>query len=145
MIKPSEALAVASTIDPQLVDNATKVADYIDTENGHYVTFVLNVGATDTTVDAKLRQAKDSSGTSVKDITGYGATQLAATDDNKQVVFCVAASELDTANGFSFVTLSVTAGDGSTGAYISAVGLLSNLRYSEAADNDLSTVAEIID
>ncbi len=59
------------------------------------------------TVDAKVQQVQDSSGTGAKDITGRAITQIVkATGDNKQALINVKPDDLDTANGFGFVRLS---------------------------------------
>lgn len=61
------------------------------------------------TVDAKLEQATDSSGTGAKDITGKALTQLAdGADDNSNHVIECRASELDKANSFDHVRLTIT-------------------------------------
>jgi hypothetical protein len=138
----SEALGVMATIDPQLVDNATVSSDLVDMGVVRRLMFVLNVGATDTTVDAKLREAQDSGGTGEQDLSGKAITQLGATDDNKQVIIEVAAEELSA--GFTHVSLDVTVGDGDTGAYVSAVGLGGIPRHHPASDDDLASVAEIV-
>jgi hypothetical protein len=110
-ILPSQRAAIVATIDPALVSSAV-LSDYIDASKFENFMAVVSVGAlgNGATVDAKLRQATDSSGTGVKDITGKAATQLtdAGTDDNKQVIINVSASELDIANSFTHIVLSVT-------------------------------------
>lgn len=58
------------------------------------------------TLDFKLEQAQDSSGTGAKDLKT--ATQLGDTDDNSQVALEATYSDLDTANGFTWVRASVT-------------------------------------
>lgn len=142
MEKLSESAALVATIDPQLADDTTVVSDWVEMGNGRCVTFYLSVGATDTTVDAKLRQATDGSGTGAADITGKAITQMSATDDNKQKVLEIVWGELT--DGYTHVALSVTAGNGTTGAQISAVGLQSALRYEPATHSDLASVAEIV-
>jgi hypothetical protein len=63
------------------------------------------------TVDAKLQQATDSSGTGVKDITGKAITQiLKASGDNKVAMINVRDTDLDVNNGFTYVRLTVTVG-----------------------------------
>lgn len=105
-------------LSPQLVDNATVLSSYMPIVNATSVFAIVIVGATDTTVDVKIRQATDSSGTGVKDVTGAAVTQITATDDDKFVTIEVAPSKFDQDNGFDHAVLSVTAGDGTTGAYV---------------------------
>ena len=73
---------------------------------------LISVGtmAATSTLDAKIEQATDSSGTGAKDITGKAITQLTAagTDSDKQAVINVFDSELDIVNEFDHVRLSMT-------------------------------------
>lgn len=106
-------------ISPQLSDAATETSAWIPLHSGQRLIAIVRVGATDTTVDAKIQQAKDSSGTGVKDVTGAEITQLTGTDDNKHVgIDLELAGNIDQANGFCYGRLSITAGDGTTGANI---------------------------
>lgn len=138
----NEAVAVVATIDPQLVDNTTVSSDLVDMSKFRRVMFVLSVGAVDTTVNAKLREARDSGGTGEQDISGKSIAALGASDDNKQVILEVSAAELS--SGYTHVSLNVTVGDGATGAYVSAVGLGGNGRIQPSSDFDLSSVAQIV-
>ncbi|MCB0048953.1 MAG: hypothetical protein KDE24_05320 [Caldilinea sp.] len=115
-------------IAPQLLDNAAATSSWLPVSNSPRLTAIVQVGATDTTVDAKLQQATDSSGTGAKDITGAAITQIAGTGDNRFVSIDLATENLDLANGFDYVRLSITAGDGTTGAYAAAV-IIQNARH----------------
>lgn len=139
---PSDYVPVVGTVDPQLVDNAAVTSDWVDIGDFAWVLFVVNIGATDITVDAKVQSADDSSGTNAADITGLSATQLTASDDNKQVVFAVHQSQVNTDD--THVACVVTVGDGTTGAYVSVVALGFGSNYQPASFVDLSTVAEIV-
>lgn len=138
----SEELAVAGAIDPQLVDNAAVTSDWVAMKNGDRVMFVVSVGATDITVDAKVQQATDASGTGAADMTGKAITQIAADEDNGQVIIEVKAEELTSTN--THVAVVVTVGDGTTGAYVSAIALQGRMRYKDAANYDVASVAEIV-
>lgn len=138
----SEALGLVATIDPQLVDNATVTSDLVSMSECRRLLFVVTVGATDTTVDAKLREATDASGSDEQDLDGKAITQLGATDDNKQVLLEVTDEELSA--GYTHVSLDVTVGNGSTGADVAAVGLAGVPRSYPASDLDLASVAEIV-
>jgi hypothetical protein len=137
-----ERIALAATIDPQIVDNATVTSDYIAVKNGFCVIFTLLLGAIDITVDAVIKEATDNSGTSAQNITGKAITQIAATGDNTQKIIEVRADELSA--GFTHVALAVTVGDGAVGAYVAAAGELAALRYKPATIFDLASVTEII-
>lgn len=144
--KPSEIAAVIGRLDPVSQAAATVVTTYVDMQKFKKAMFVLSVGVlgASATVDAKLRQATDSSGTGVKDITGTSMVQLtqAGTDSNKQVVFNLDAAQLDVAGEFDFATLSITVAVAA--CLISAVVIGINPRYGPASDSDLSTVDEIV-
>lgn len=118
-------------IVPALVDDDTATTGWIRVIGQRIVGLVL-VGATDITVDAKLRQAQDASGTGAKDITGAGVTQFSGTDDNKWASIDVDAAKLDINNGFTHVELLITVGDGTTGGNVAGV-LLQEARHKPPA------------
>ena len=132
-------LAVVAAIDPALVDDAAVTSDWVDMGKHDQVMFILNVGATDITVNAKLQSADDTSGTNNTDISGKAIAQIAADEDNSQWVITVRQDELNA--GDVAVALVVTVGDGTAGAYVSAVGVaLSNA--GPASDYDVASVDE---
>ena len=98
---------------------------------------------TSATVDAKLQQALDSSGTGAKDISGKAITQIVkATGDNKQLLINVKPEELDTVNGFGFVRLTVTVG---VAASITSAQLLGvNPHYAPADVGNQAAVVQVI-
>lgn len=112
-VKVSEKIAVMATMDPASVSASTVVSNWvsmgqIDSLLAYLQTGVLGASAT---VDAKLRQATDSSGTGAKDVTGKAITQVVkASGDNKQVTIECRDTDLDVTGGFSYVALSVTVG-----------------------------------
>jgi hypothetical protein len=76
------------------------------------------------TLDGKLQQATDSSGTGAKDVTGKAITQIVkATGDNKQALINLRVQDLDTNGGFAFVRLSITVGTAASlvGGYLTAL------------------------
>ena len=109
--KGSELLAVLSTLDPASQAAGTITTGWISAANHHGLLGIVQTGVlgTGATVDAKLQQALDASGTGAKDITGKAITQIVkASGDNKQALINVRPEELDTINGFGFVRLSLT-------------------------------------
>lgn len=110
---------LVSYIAPQLVDGASVNSGWLAIGDAQRVVALIAVGATDTTVDAKLQAATDSSGTGAADITDAAITQVGATGDNR-----FASIDLDTsklaATSNTHVRLLVTAGDGTEGAYVTA-------------------------
>lgn len=109
--KGSELLAVLATLDPASQAAGTITTGWISAANHHGLLGIVQTGVlgTGATVDAKLQQALDASGTGAKDITGKAITQIVkASGDNKQALINVRPEELDTINGFGFVRLSLT-------------------------------------
>lgn len=144
--KPAEKAAVAATIDPASLSANTYVSDWVDMADFEQVMAVILVGAISTngTLDAKLRQATDASGTGAKDIAGHAITQLtqAGTDSNKQVILQTRQDLLDVDGGFRYVALSLTT---ATAASIAGAVLLGfNPTYGPAYNYDLDSVDEIV-
>lgn len=143
---PSERAAVVATIDPDANTAATYVSDWVDMSKYPTVLAIILAGelGTSATLDAKLRQATDSSGTGAKDITGKAITQLtqAGTDSDKQALINVREDELDVENGFGFVALSMDIAVATSDA--GAVLLGFDPTYGFADDNDLASVDEIV-
>lgn len=131
---------VVSIIAPINLNNATTLSTAVDMTVYQMAMFVITLGVIDTTVDMKLKESATSGG-SYTDISGKAITQLAGTDDGKQAIIFVRATELGT--GKYFVKASVTVGNGtsSLGAVV-GIGLRPFAGYDTA--NDSSTVAEII-
>lgn len=141
----SDRNAVLGTIDPASTAAGTVLTAWVPVAKWHRIAAILLTGAlgASATVDAKLRQATDSSGTGAKDITGKSITQLVkASHDNKQAIIECQADDLDTANGFTHVALSVTVG--TAASLLAAVLLGVNARYMPASDSDDADVTQIV-
>ena len=143
--KGSELLSVLATIDPAAQAAGTVTTGWISVANHHGFLSLVQTGVlgTSATVDAKLQQAVDSTGTSAKDITGKAITQIVkATGDNKQVLVNVKPEELDTVNGFGFMRVTVTVG---VAASITSAQLLGvNPRYAPADVGNQAAVVQVI-
>jgi hypothetical protein len=110
---PSDGVAVLATLDPASVGASTVVTSWVPVLNFHSIMALIETGVlgASATLDAKLRQAQDASGTGAKDITNKALVQIVkASGDNKQAMINARASDLDQANGFGWVALSVTIG-----------------------------------
>lgn len=88
------------------------VAPFINSAN-RYAVLVVG-GAVGTSLDVKVQQAKDSSGTGAKDIADADGnvleiTQLAGTDDDVLVGIDIIPSDLDDKNGFKYIQVQTTA------------------------------------
>lgn len=144
-VKLSEKIAILATLDPASVAASTVVSTYVPMANVHQLTALLQTGVLGTaaTIDAKLVQATAAAGTGSKDITGKAITQIVkATGDNKQAMIEVRAEELDVANGFAFVALSVTVGTAASifGAHV--IG--ASPRFSPASALNQAGVVQIV-
>ena len=143
--KGSELFSIVATIDPASVAVSTVTTSWVSVANFHALVASIQTGAlgTSATLDAKLQQALDSSGTSAKDITGKSLVQIVkATGDNKQALINVKPEELDTVNGFGFVRLSITVGTAASLAGAQILGV--NPRYASADALNQAAVAQIV-
>ena len=142
--KASEMLAVLATIDPASQAAGALSTGWVSVANhlGFLAVVQTGVLGTSATVDAKLQQALDSSGTGAKDITGKAITQIVkATGDNKQALINIKPEELDTVNGFGFVRVTVTVG---VAASITSAQLLGvNPRFAPADAANQAAVAQV--
>jgi hypothetical protein len=144
-LKPSQRVSIVGAIDPQSASTA-KTSAWIDATTFHNYLAAITVGAlgASATVDAKIQQATDASGTGAKDVTGKAITQLtkAGTDDNKQVLINLKQEDLDINGAFKFFQLSIT--PATAASLIQAVVLGVDPRYGAATDNDATTVDEVV-
>lgn len=142
----SELAGLVATIDPDAYTASTVVSDYVDMSLYPVLMAVVYAGdlGTSATLDAKLVQATDSSGTGAKDIADKAITQLteAGTDSNKQAIINVREDELDIENGFGFVALSMTVAVATSDCGGAIYGFFPT--YGFANDNDLASVDEIV-
>lgn len=144
---PSEVAAVVGTIDPDAYSADTTVSDYVDMGLFERIMIIISVGtmAATATLDAVVKQATDSSGTSPKNLTTSKAiTQLtqAGGDSDKQVIINVLAEDLDLANNYDHAAISVTGAVAASDYGVVILGF--NPRYAPASDNDLASVDEIV-
>ncbi len=136
-VKPSSQVAILAVKDPISQAAATVTTGWISMADLDAVLAIVQTGVlgASATVDAKLQQAQDSSGTGAKDITGKAITQLVkASNDNDQVAINCRADELDVNNGFNHVRLSITVG--TAASLISAMVLGFYPRYLPKAHVD---------
>lgn len=123
-------------LDTVALDNVSATIAYIDTlYNGvsfRQAVFIIRLSATDIALSALKVQESDSSGTGYTDITatvagGAGFALPTATDDNKTYLIEVSFKK-------RYLKLVITAGDGSTGATVSALVVLDNPQSAALAD-----------
>jgi hypothetical protein len=146
MQMPSEAAAILGVVDPDATAASTVTSDWCDMGKFKKAMAIILAGAlgSSATLNAKIEQATDSSGTGAKDITGKAITALtdAGSDSDKQAVINVDASELDVANGFDHIRLSMTVATATSD--IAGLVLGFEPRFGPASDNDLASVDEIV-
>lgn len=142
-ILPSNEAVLAAVIDPDATAASTVVSGWVSMATFEAIQAIVMAGTlgTSATIDAKLQQATDASGTDAKDISGKAITQLVkATDDDKQAIINCRSDELDVANSFTHVALSITVGTATSD--VGGLVLGHYARYQPAAD--VSTVAEVV-
>ncbi len=144
--KGSELISVLATVDPVSQSAGTVTTGWIFAGNHHNLMALLQTGtmSASSTLDAKLQQAMDSSGTSTKDISGKAITQItqAASGSNKQAIINLRTDDLDLLNGFSYVRLSITVGTAASLAAAQVLGV--NPRFASADGNNQAAVVQIV-
>lgn len=140
---PSDYVALAGGGMSKALDNTTLDSDWINMGHFEYVVFdiICLDPSADTTVDAKLRSADDSSGTNAADITGLAITQFTAATTRKLARLVVRADELN--GNDKYVGCRVTGGNGTVGI---TVGIIANGfggDYDPAENYDSSVVQEV--
>lgn len=145
-LKASEVAAVVETIDPVSQGVGAVSSGWVDASKFHTYLAVVIAGVlgASATMDGKLEQATDASGTGAKDITGKLITQLtkAGSDDNKQAEINLRPSELDLDNGFDHFRLTLTVGTAASLVGGVIIGVTAKDGFASA--NDVSTVDEIV-
>lgn len=140
----SSRAQVAAVIDPDVLTAATHTSGWVSMATWKSIVAIVMAGTlgASATLDAKLEQATDGSGTGAKDITGKAITQLtqAGSDSDKQAVINCRDDELDTANGFTHVRLSITVATASS----DGAGLILGLDANHQTATDATTVDEIV-
>lgn len=143
-VAASDQARIVGVVDPDA--NTTGDLDTAWVDAAFYDTFMAVIMAGDlgssATLDARLRQATSDAGAGAKNITGKAITQLtqAGTDSNKQAVINCRTSDLDTNNGYRYVSLQVSVGTATSDSAAVLLGFLS--RYGAGAD--LASVDEIV-
>ena len=143
--KISEGIAILATLDPASQAAGTYNTGWVDQSVFMYVMALIQTGVlgASATIDAKLQQATDSSGTGAKDITGKAITQIVkASGDNKQALINMKEADLDTEGGFRYVRLSLTVGTAASLVGASLVGGVP--RYQPANAYNQAGVAQIV-
>jgi len=139
---PEYAISGSSLV--AATDDGTLASTWVDMSNKVFVDFIINTtdANADTTVDAVVQSADDSSGTNAANITGLALTQDTAAATAQQYILRVRHDQLN--GDDSHVGCTVTAGDGTSGVVTSIVALGFWHDYAPDADSDAATVIEIV-
>lgn len=140
--QPSEKVAVVGAIDPDAAATGEFASDWVYMRDYQQVMAIIQTGilVTTTTVDAKMQEAKTSTGGSVADISGKAITQLDTDANDSQAIINVEAEDLSDQFDYVRLLMTLTLDAGDTAALV--LGLLP--RQAPANDNDLASVVEII-
>lgn len=143
--KPSEHISVLATIDPVSQAAGSVSTGWVPVKNHLALLALINTGVLGAaaTVDAKLQQATDNTGTGVKDVTGKAITQIVkATGDNKQAIINAKVADLDTEGGFGFVRLTLTVG--AAASLVGATLIGAYPRFEDAAAFNQAGVVQVV-
>lgn len=144
--RPSDIMALVGAIDPDVTAAGSVSTGWVDAADFEMFTAMVMAGAlgSSATVDAKIEQATDSSGTGAKDVAGKAITQLteAGSDDDKQAFIEVCGEDLDVDNDFNHIRLTVTVAVATSDVGGALFGI--NARYGPASDQDAASVAEYV-
>lgn len=144
--KGSELLAVLATIDPSSQAVGSANTSWISLAGYHTLLALIETGAlgTGATVDAKLQQATDGSGTGAKDLIGKAITQLtqASSGASRQALINLRPEELDVTNGYAYVRLVITVATAAANTAAQLLGV--NPRFEPADGANQSAVAQVV-
>ncbi|TAI67584.1 hypothetical protein [Bradyrhizobium sp. Leo170] len=141
----SEKVQLVGIIDPDANAAGTLTTGWVSMAAFEQLLAIVMAGdlGAAATIDAKLQQAQDSSGTGAKDITGKAITQMtqAGTDkSNKQAQINVRAEELDRTGGFTHVRLSMTTAVATSDSGAVLLGMFSRYSPGAAATSVIETI-----
>jgi hypothetical protein len=115
-LKPSDKITVVGKIDPDAAGAGSVSTGWVKASDFHEFLAIVQAGdlGASATLDAKLEQATDGSGTGAKNVTGSLITQLtqAGSDSDKIALINIANLDkaLDVANSFDYIRLTLTVG-----------------------------------
>lgn len=137
--------SIVGVIDPDVTVASAVSTGWISAKAAFSYMALIMAGTLGTaaTLDAKLEQATDGSGTGAKDITGKAITQLVkASNDDDQAVINLQQEDLDTVNLFTHfrLTMTVAVADSDIAGLVIATGF----RHGNGEDNDLASVVEVV-
>lgn len=144
-LRPSQVVAFVGTVPPSSAAAGIQLSGWIDISQFEALMGVIQNGAlgTSATVDAKFRQALDNTGTGAKDVAVTAMAQnVVATDNNKMNIINLLARDVDFANGFRYVALSITVGVAAS--LVSGIVIGINERFGPAALQNNAAVKQVV-
>ncbi|MDI9330961.1 MAG: hypothetical protein QM527_06575 [Alphaproteobacteria bacterium] len=144
--KGSEQLSILAALDPGNQATGAANTGWVPLNTHHGLLALVQTGAlaTGSTVDAKLQQALDTSGSGAKDVSGKAITQLSQANNgaNCQALINLRPEELDVNNGFAYVRLVVTVATAAANTSAQLLGINPRLASAETANQ--AAVAQIV-
>ncbi len=143
--KASEFLALVASINPSSQAVGSLTTGWVSMANVRTLLAIISTGTLGalSTVDASLSQAIDATGTGAKPIVGKAITTIpAASGNNTQALINLQAHELDVANGYQFVELTLTVGVAASET--AALLLGASTRYEPASAYNQTGVTQIV-
>jgi hypothetical protein len=145
-VKATEQVAVLGAINPASQAAGSVASGWIPAANFQKFLALVQVGVfgASATVDANIQQATSAAGAGAKAIgAGRAITQaLAGGGNNVQAEINLDAQELDVANGFAFIQLTITVGTAATLVAGAVLGF--NPRFAPASDFNTAAVVQIV-
>jgi hypothetical protein len=145
-LNPSQRLALLGAIAPQSAPVGALSSGWIDMRDTFTVLALVALGVLGggASVDAKIEQAKDGTGTAVKEVTGAAIAQItkAGGGDNKQALINLRQEDLDRNGGFRFVRLTVTVAGAASQMSAALIGL--DPRYGAANASNVTSVGQVV-
>ncbi len=141
--KASEFLALVASINPSSQAVGPLTTGWVSMANVRTLLAIISTGTLGalSTVDASLSQAVDATGTGAKAVTGKAITTLTGAG-GVQSLINLQAHELDVANGYQFVELTLTVGVAASET--AALLLGASTRYEPASAYNQTGVTQIV-
>ncbi len=141
--KASEFLALLASINPSSQAVGSLTTGWVSMSNVRTLLAIISTGTLGalSTVDASLSQAIDALGTGAKPIVGKTITTLTGAG-SVQALINLQAHELDVANGFGYVELTVTVGVAASETAAFLLG--ASTRYEPASAYNQAGVTQIV-
>lgn len=145
--RPTDIVAIVDTIDPDVVTAGAVNGAWVSAADFNSFMAIVMAGTLgiSATLDFKIEQATDGTGTGAKDVTGKAVTQITQAVTNQsdtQAIIEFCGEDLDVDNDFTHVRMVMTVGTATSDAGAVLMGL--DARYGPASDRDAASVGEII-